>query len=194
MAPVPGDSSKHQFGTQMPQGGHPPHHSITSSARTPSPPALHKPGGQARSVGRTVRLPQKGRLVLGTDLNRSESRFERFGPCSISREKIAQPTVWRPVGYGISTRAMLILELREPHAVRRGPLYPSKRACADLPQDARSAPGRNPSPGCQNAGSRTSCSCSLRFPISWRPLRVRASLGVSRQADERLGAWRGGNP
>src|SRR5262249_24296267 len=29
MAPVPGDSSKHQFGTSMPQGGHPPHHSIT---------------------------------------------------------------------------------------------------------------------------------------------------------------------
>jgi hypothetical protein len=32
MAPIPGDSSKHQFGTSMPQGGHPPHHSITSSA------------------------------------------------------------------------------------------------------------------------------------------------------------------
>src|SRR5215510_11568209 len=36
MAPVPGDSSKHQFGTQMPQGGHPPHHSITSSASASS--------------------------------------------------------------------------------------------------------------------------------------------------------------
>src|SRR5262249_659829 len=34
MAPVPGDSSKHQIGTSMPQGGHPPHHSITSSGRT----------------------------------------------------------------------------------------------------------------------------------------------------------------
>src|SRR6266568_531282 len=33
MAPIPGDSSKHQIGTSMPQGGHPPHHSITSSAR-----------------------------------------------------------------------------------------------------------------------------------------------------------------
>src|SRR5262249_36369246 len=33
MAPIPGDSSKHQFCTSMPQGGHPPHHSITSSAR-----------------------------------------------------------------------------------------------------------------------------------------------------------------
>src|SRR4029077_6416338 len=72
--------------------------------------------------------------------------------------------VWRPVSYGISTRAMLILELRRPHVVRLGPLYPSKRACAGLPQDARSAPGRNPSPGRQNAGSRTSCSCSL--PVS----------------------------
>src|SRR6266480_1465370 len=34
MAPVAGDSSKHQFGTSMPQGGHPPHHSITLSARS----------------------------------------------------------------------------------------------------------------------------------------------------------------
>src|SRR5262249_52867326 len=31
--PVAADSIQ-QFGTQMPQGGHPPHHSITSSART----------------------------------------------------------------------------------------------------------------------------------------------------------------
>src|SRR5437899_7081350 len=90
---------------------------------TPSPPALHKPAAETRSVGRIVRLPENGRLVLGTDLNRSESRFERFGPC---------------VSYGISTRAMLILELRRPHVVRLGPLYPSKRACAGLPQDARS--------------------------------------------------------
>jgi hypothetical protein len=42
MAPVPGDSSKHQFGTSMPQGGHPPHHSITSSAAT------SRPGGTVR--------------------------------------------------------------------------------------------------------------------------------------------------
>jgi len=27
MAPIPGDSAKHQFGTSMPQVGHPPHHS-----------------------------------------------------------------------------------------------------------------------------------------------------------------------
>src|SRR6266545_5492284 len=32
--PVPGDSLEHQLGTSMPQGGHPPHHSITSSARS----------------------------------------------------------------------------------------------------------------------------------------------------------------
>src|SRR5439155_20592272 len=34
--PVPGDSLEHQIGTSMPQGGHPPHHSITSSARASS--------------------------------------------------------------------------------------------------------------------------------------------------------------
>src|SRR5436309_1597704 len=34
--PVPGDSPEHQLGTSMPQGGHPPHHSITSSARASS--------------------------------------------------------------------------------------------------------------------------------------------------------------
>src|SRR6266446_2653004 len=138
---------------------------------TPSPPALHKPAGETQSVGRVVRLPENGRLVLGTDLNRSESRFERFGPCSISREKIAQPTVWRPVGYGISARAMLILELRRPHAVRLGPLYPRsghartwlkmpvqrqgaiRRLVARMPAVERRAPARCP------------------FPISWRPLR-----------------------
>src|SRR5262252_5519666 len=32
MAPIRADSIRQQFGTQMPQGGHPPHHSITSSA------------------------------------------------------------------------------------------------------------------------------------------------------------------
>src|SRR5438270_3530986 len=31
--PFAADSITQQFGTQMPQGGHPPHHSITSSAR-----------------------------------------------------------------------------------------------------------------------------------------------------------------
>jgi hypothetical protein len=27
---------KHQFGTSMPQGGHPPHHSMSSRSNTPS--------------------------------------------------------------------------------------------------------------------------------------------------------------
>src|SRR5262249_48699880 len=43
MAPIPGDSSKRQFGTSMPQGGYPPHHSIASSA-------------SARSLSGTVSL------------------------------------------------------------------------------------------------------------------------------------------
>ena len=34
--PFAADSIRQQFGTQMPQGGHPPHHSITSSARPSS--------------------------------------------------------------------------------------------------------------------------------------------------------------
>src|SRR5438132_2954246 len=47
MAPVPGDSSKHQFGTSMPQGGHPPHHSITSSARASSVGGMSRPSSLA---------------------------------------------------------------------------------------------------------------------------------------------------
>src|SRR5438128_8385674 len=47
MAPVPGDSSKHQFGTSMPQGGHPPHHSITSSARASSVGGTSRPSALA---------------------------------------------------------------------------------------------------------------------------------------------------
>src|SRR5262249_54941006 len=34
---------KHQFGTSMPQGGHPPHHSITSSARASSVGGTSRP-------------------------------------------------------------------------------------------------------------------------------------------------------
>src|SRR5262249_27790714 len=34
--PFAADSNRQQFGTQMPQGGHPPHHSITSSATASS--------------------------------------------------------------------------------------------------------------------------------------------------------------
>src|SRR6266516_492220 len=47
MAPVPGDSSKYQFGTSMPQGGHPPHHSITSSARASSVGGTSRPSALA---------------------------------------------------------------------------------------------------------------------------------------------------
>src|SRR6516165_10359318 len=47
MAPVPGDSSKHQFGTSMPQGGHPPHHSITSSARSRTASGILSPSALA---------------------------------------------------------------------------------------------------------------------------------------------------
>src|SRR5262249_60356705 len=66
-------------------GGHtfasPPKHKKTSPHFTipprwgvpPRPPALHKPAGQTRSVGRIIRLPENGRLVLGAHLNRSES-------------------------------------------------------------------------------------------------------------------------
>jgi len=131
---------------------------------TPSPPALHKPAGRTQSVGRIVRLPQKGRLVLGTDLNRSESRFERFGACSIWREKIAQPTMPRPAGYGISTRAMLILGLRGPHAVssvRFTPRSGHAPTWLKMPVQRQGAIRRLVA---RMAGSRTSCSCSL--PVS----------------------------
>src|SRR5437016_4879406 len=47
MAPVSGDSSKHQFGMSMPQGGHPPHHSITSSARASSVGGTSRPSAFA---------------------------------------------------------------------------------------------------------------------------------------------------
>ena len=41
-------SIRQQFGTQMPQGGHPPHHSITSSARASTD------GGTSRPIGETA--------------------------------------------------------------------------------------------------------------------------------------------
>jgi hypothetical protein len=43
MAPVPGDSPETPVGTSMPQGGHPPHHSITSSARARSVEGTSRP-------------------------------------------------------------------------------------------------------------------------------------------------------
>src|SRR5262249_60466254 len=39
---VAADSINQQFGTQMPQGGHPPHHSMTSSARASSSGGMSK--------------------------------------------------------------------------------------------------------------------------------------------------------
>src|SRR5262249_6766878 len=41
--PFAADSIRQQFGTQMPQGGHPPHHSITSSARASSVGGISRP-------------------------------------------------------------------------------------------------------------------------------------------------------
>src|SRR4030095_15283923 len=55
--PVPGDSQEHQRGTSMPQGGHPPHHSITSSAR-------------ARSVAGTVMQSALAVFILMTSWKR----------------------------------------------------------------------------------------------------------------------------
>src|SRR4029453_2481159 len=66
--PVAADSMNQQFGTQMPQGGHPPHHSITSSAATSSLSGTVSPSALAvvrlitssnlvdRSTGRSVGL------------------------------------------------------------------------------------------------------------------------------------------
>src|SRR5262249_3772484 len=49
--PVAADSIQ-QFGTQMPQGGHPPHHSITSSARASRVGGTSRPS--ALAVGRVM--------------------------------------------------------------------------------------------------------------------------------------------
>src|SRR5262249_53492544 len=45
--PFAADSIRQQFGTQMPQGGHPPHHSITSSARASSVGGMVRPSALA---------------------------------------------------------------------------------------------------------------------------------------------------
>src|SRR5215813_13954084 len=83
MAPVPGDSSKHQFGTSMPQGGHPPHHSITSSARA------------SRVVGTLRPMPLLGGRLILEDQAEQEmhvaavgSAFRRLG--SIGSPHLAQ--------------------------------------------------------------------------------------------------------
>src|SRR5262249_22132809 len=56
--PFAADSIRQQFGTQMPQGGHPPHHSITSSAR-----ASNVGGTSMPSAFAVVRLTTSSNLV-----------------------------------------------------------------------------------------------------------------------------------
>src|SRR6266702_4441482 len=56
MAPVPGDSSKYQFGTSMPQGGHPPHHSMTSSASSRSDSGIVRPSASSSSTSSPARI------------------------------------------------------------------------------------------------------------------------------------------
>src|SRR5262249_19434913 len=56
--PFAADSIRQQFGTQMPQGGHPPHHSITSSARSKNESGIVRPSALA-----VVRLTTKSNLV-----------------------------------------------------------------------------------------------------------------------------------
>src|SRR5262249_22264574 len=45
--PFAADSIRQQFGTQMPQGGHPPHHSMTSSVRASSVGGTSRPSALA---------------------------------------------------------------------------------------------------------------------------------------------------
>src|SRR5215472_353295 len=47
LLPFAADSIRQQFGTQMPQGGHPPHHSISSSARPRSESGTVRPSALA---------------------------------------------------------------------------------------------------------------------------------------------------
>src|SRR5207245_10920445 len=56
--PFAADSIRQQFGTQMPQGGHPPHHSITSSARASTLAGTLRPSALA-----VVRLMTRSNLV-----------------------------------------------------------------------------------------------------------------------------------
>src|SRR5262249_25429943 len=56
--PFAADSIRQQFGTQMPQGGHPPHHSITSSARSRNDSGIVRPSALA-----VVKLMTRSNLV-----------------------------------------------------------------------------------------------------------------------------------
>src|SRR6516225_2790617 len=77
--PFAADSIRQQFGTQMPQGGHPPHHSITSSA-------------MASSVGGTDRLSTLAvlRLIANSNLVAcSTGRSRALTPLRILSTKVA---------------------------------------------------------------------------------------------------------
>src|SRR4029453_10972774 len=73
MAPVPGDSREHQLGTSMPQGGHPPHHSITSSARG------GRMGGRSRPRALAVLRVVTSSNLVGVSIGRSSG----FSPAII---------------------------------------------------------------------------------------------------------------
>src|SRR5262249_1306654 len=64
-------SIRQQFGTQMPQGGHPPHHSITSSARSRNDSGILRPSALA-----VVRLTMRSYLV-GCSTGRSSGLVPR---------------------------------------------------------------------------------------------------------------------
>ena len=133
-----------------------------------------------------------GRLVLRTDLNRSESRFERFGPAVFRMQNSpandAAARWLRHFGPGYAR-----LGLSRPHAVswvRFTSRSGHARACREMlvqPLVRSFAPDR------PNAGSRTSCSCSL--PASDK-LATSAGSRLARRRVRRMtpGAWRGGNP
>jgi hypothetical protein len=83
MAPVPGDSSKHQFGTQMPQGGHPPHHSITSSARASTVVGISRPSNlleQPQPFGAHAVLEIGDSSVLAVAIVKNDN-FLQKGAC-----------------------------------------------------------------------------------------------------------------
>src|SRR5207302_10709565 len=63
--PFAADSITQQFDTQMPQGGHPPHHSITSSARASSDGGISMPSALA-----VLRLMTSS-ILVGRSIGRS---------------------------------------------------------------------------------------------------------------------------
>src|SRR5947209_16922469 len=78
--PFAADSIRQQFGTQMPQGGHPPHHSITSSA------GASKIGGTSKPKALAVfRLTTNSNLVPCCT-----GRSAGFAPLRILSTKLAE--------------------------------------------------------------------------------------------------------